>query len=81
MSLLSEITKQTIDFVYKETKRKKNQKRLRYIMNILVGNIISQIQPYIYTIVGILLIMFVMNCFQFFYYTKMFLVSQKDGCA
>lgn len=69
-SLFSEATKETIDFIYKETQKQKNKKKLEYIISFLFKTALKPIQPYLILIVCILIILFLMNCFQFFYYIK-----------
>jgi hypothetical protein len=57
-----------------ENKFKKVKKIIVNITNILF----QHIKPYFYTIMSILLIMFGMNCFQFYYFIKTFaLIKQK----
>jgi len=70
-TLLGDITTEAIGIVYKECRRKRNKKKISYIVNSLTGIIMGSVQPYMYAIMAILIILFLMNCFQFFYYIKM----------
>jgi hypothetical protein len=76
-SLLSNITSETIDILYKEAHRKKNKKKLRYIINTLVDILMESIQPYMYSIMALLVILFLMNCFQFFYYVRLQMINKQ----
>lgn len=69
--ILETLTKETIDIIYKEAKRKKNKKRIEFILKIFEDFIISRIQPFVFAIFGILIVLFLVNCFQFFYYIKL----------
>lgn len=69
-TLFSNATKETIDFIYKETQKQKNKQKLENIIQFLSKTALKPIQPYLILIVCILLILFLMNCFQFFYYIK-----------
>lgn len=69
-SLLSDLTKDTITLLYNETKKIHNKKKITYMINLLVSIALEKIQPYLYAIMAILVIMFLMNIFQFVYYIK-----------
>lgn len=69
-SLLSDLTKDTITLLYNETKKNHNKKKITYMINLLVSIALEKIQPYLYAIMAILVIMFLMNIFQFVYYIK-----------
>jgi hypothetical protein len=70
-ALICDAANETIKLLYQQAKRKKNKKRIDYLIQALVGSAISRIQPYMYAIMGVLVILFLMNCFQFYYYIKM----------
>jgi hypothetical protein len=72
-SIFGDVTKQALSLLYKETRSKKNQKKITYVIDTLVSIAIQRIQPYLYAIMAVLVIIFLMNCFQFFYYVKLFL--------
>ena len=79
-SIVGDITRECIDFIYNQTKRKKNKQKIQYIVNNLTNIIFENIQPYLYTILAVLIIMFLMNLFQFYYYIKLFLINNTlDG--
>lgn len=79
-SIVGDITRECIDFIYTQTKRKKNKQKIQYIVNNLTNIIFENIQPYLYTILAVLIIMFLMNLFQFYYYIKLFLINNTlDG--
>ena len=76
-SILGDLTRETIDFIYSQTRRKKNKQKIQYIINYLTNIIFSNLQPFLYTILAILILMFLMNCFQFYYYIKLFLKNKE----
>lgn len=69
-ALLGSFTNETLSLLYKEARREKNQKRISFIINTLLDIAIRRIQPYMYAIMAVLVVLFLMNCFQFFYYIK-----------
>lgn len=78
-SIFTELASDALNILYKESKRKKNQKRITYIVDTLASLAIRRIQPYMYAIMAILIVMFLMNCFQFWYYVKQLLSAHKQG--
>lgn len=72
-SLIADFTRETIDFIYTQTRRKKNKQKIQYIMNYLTNLIFADLQPYLYTILAVLILMFLINIFQFYYYIRLFL--------
>jgi len=69
-SILGDITKEIINFAYKHTRKNKNKRKIKYIIDVLTNLLFEDIKPYAITILGILILMFVMNCFQFYWYMK-----------
>ena len=70
MSIVRNFTCELIDLIYIESKRKKNRRKLHKIINVLTSSALQNIQPYLILIVALLVILFLMNCFQFYYYMK-----------
>lgn len=68
--ILGNITNELIEYVYRQTIKRKNAKKLKYIINILSDLAFSDLKPYLYTILAILILMFLMNCFNFYYVIK-----------
>jgi hypothetical protein len=77
-SIVGDLTRETIDFIYAQTKRKKNKQKIEYIKSYITNILFADIQPYLYTIMGILIVGFVLNCFQFYYYIKLFMKNSKN---
>lgn len=77
MSIIKSLTKNTINYAYKQLCKKHNKDKINLIMEYLSQLAISRIQPYFFAIMGILLIIFLINCLQFYYYMK-FLMVNKD---
>jgi len=71
-SLVGDLTNEIIDFVYSQTRKKNNKKKIKYIIDTLTKLLFGDIQPYLYTILAMLFIMFIINCFQFYYYIRLF---------
>jgi hypothetical protein len=69
-SIFSNATKETISYIYNETQKQKNKKKLEDIIGFLSKSALKPILPYLILIIAILIIIFLMNCFQFFYYIK-----------
>lgn len=76
-SIITGLASETIDVLYKEAHRKKNKKKLRYIINTLINMLMESIKPYLYTIMIMLIILFLMNCFQFFYYIRLQMTNKQ----
>jgi hypothetical protein len=79
-NLVGDLTRETINFVYTETKRRRNKKKIQYVIKYITSILFAEtsIKPYLYTILSILILGFVMNCFQFYYYIKLFLKNNKN---
>jgi hypothetical protein len=76
-SLFSDLTKETINIIFKECEREKNRHKIENFINKITKIAFTNIQPYLYTIMAILVLMFTMNCFQFYYYIKLFILNNK----
>ena len=68
--MLDIITDETINIIYKQTQKEKNKKRIENILNNLLDISLKRIQPYLYSIMIVLILIFTINCVQFYYYTK-----------
>lgn len=71
MEIINNILSDCISVIYKESKKDKNKKRLEYLMSVIKKTIFKEIEPYLYAIIAILVIMISMNMFQFYYYMKL----------
>ena len=71
--MLGDITNEIINLIYIETKKKKNKKKIKTVIDSFFDVVFSDIKPYLYTILGILVLIFLINVFQFYYYIKMFI--------
>ena len=52
-----------------------NTSILRPVLDRIMNTIINKIAPYLYSIMAILIVMFFMNCFQFYYYIRIILTK------
>jgi hypothetical protein len=67
-TVIGDVTTEFIKLIHTECLREKNKKRLKMIFFEVKSLVFNEIKPYLYTIMAILILMFVMNCFQFYYY-------------
>jgi len=77
-NILCDLTSDFIDVIYTEVNKKNNKKKVREIINNIIYFALDSINPYLYTIMGILILMFIMNCFQFYYYVKLFITNKNN---
>lgn len=70
MTMLSKFTSELIDLIYIESKKKRNKKKIDKIIYYITSCALENIQPYLILIISLLIILFLMNCFQFYYYIK-----------
>jgi hypothetical protein len=76
-SIIGDLTTETISLIFRECEKDKNKRRLSNIINNITNIAFENIKPYLYTIMAILILLFVMNCFQFYYYIKLFLTNKN----
>lgn len=67
-NIFSEVTSNVIKNIYTETLKPKNKKRLEKIVSAITLILLKKIQPYIFGILTMLIILFLMNVLQFYYY-------------
>ncbi len=65
-SIIDDFTESTFNVLCK----KKTKNKISRIVKIISEMILEKFLPVFYTIISILVLMFIMNCFQFFYYIK-----------
>ena len=76
-SIVGDLTHEIIDYIYLQIKKKNNKKKIKYITDALTKLLFGDIQPYLYTILAMLFVMFIVNCFQFYYYIKLFVDTKN----
>lgn len=76
--LVGDLTREIIDYIYLQSRRKGNKKKIKYILDTLTTIVFGDVKPYLYTILAILILMFLMNCFNFYYYIKLFAKSNPN---
>ena len=79
MSLIGKETHNFISIIAKEMHKNKNKKNLSEITKYLVSLILDKINPYFYTLLIMLIIMFIMNFVQFYYYMKILIKTSKQN--
>lgn len=77
-SITSDITRECIKYIYNEFQKKSNKKRISYVIDTITHIAIERMQPYLYAIMAILLIMFLFNCLQFYYYLRYIIRHAKN---
>ena len=71
-SVFGDITNEAIDYIYKQARKDKNKVKLKYILDTCTDVAFKDVKPYLYTILIILILMFLTNCWTFYYYIKLF---------
>jgi Na+/pantothenate symporter len=77
-SLVGDVTSEIIEYIYLQAQKKKNKRKLKYIYDTVISILFSDLKPYLYTILAILILMFIMNCFSFYYYIRLFIESNPN---
>lgn len=67
-SIIGDITNECITMVYTLIKKNKNKKKIKFILDTMINLLFDDLKPFLYTIMGILILIFIMNCTQFIYY-------------
>jgi hypothetical protein len=71
---MSNLVKNSLDFflnlISKELQDEVKFKKVKHIIINITNILFEHIKPYFYTIMSILIIMFLMNCFQFYYFIR-----------
>jgi hypothetical protein len=70
--LLNETSNYLLDYVTNELNDNKKKRKVKYIIDTVVNLGIENVKVYFYTLMAILLIIFLLQCFQFYYYTNFF---------
>lgn len=73
MSIIGKATKDIFYLIKKELEKNKNKESLSSIVNYFLSILLDKINPYFYTILIVLIVMFIMNFVQFYYYIKIFM--------
>jgi hypothetical protein len=76
-SVLGDLTSETIGIIFKECEKEKNKRRIETIINNIINIALDNIKPYLYTIMAILILMFLINFVQFYYYVKLMLANSN----
>lgn len=64
------ITQEMIKHFLNIIKESNNYNKIKNIIDDLTSTISNKVAPYLYSILAILIVMFFMNCFQFYYYLR-----------
>jgi len=77
-SLIEDLTKEAINLLYKQCSKKQNRQRLTYVINSVTSIAFKSLEPYLYTIIAILLVLFLMDCFHFYYFIKAIIANNTS---
>lgn len=78
-SIIEDIADDLIRHVQNICSTPKYSKKINHLLSQCVKIIFNNISPYLYIIISILIIMFLMNCFQFYYYVKLFIDNSRHS--
>lgn len=73
-SVIGDVTNECINVVYQNVCKQKNQRKFNSIIQHISDIAFKDIKPYLYTIVALIVIIFVINLILFYYYIKVVLV-------
>jgi len=68
-----------LDSIHKEVTKSKNKRKMEKVVKMLFQPFLSHLVPYFVTILVILIVMFVLDCVQFYYYLKV--IRQTSGAV
>lgn len=77
--LVGDMTREMIDYIYNQSQKKHNKKKIKYVIDIFTNLLLSNIKPYFYVILSILILMFFINCLEFYYYIRLFVQTQHSN--
>lgn len=80
-SYFEDLTSETFTYILKQINRKENKKRLHSLIETFTQTAVQKIQPYMYAIMAILVLLFIMNCFQFYYYIRFIIQNNIDHAS
>lgn len=67
-TIFGDITNEIIEYIYIQTKKNNNKKKIKHVVDLLGDIIFSDLRPYLYTILAVLILSFLMNSFNFYYF-------------
>ena len=70
MTLFSNITKDILNNICNELEKKKNKNKINKLIKNVMDVAMQHIRIYMYGIMALLIILFLMNFFQFYFYIK-----------
>lgn len=67
---LGKVTNEIVHIFFKNLQKEKNKEKIKIIFQIIIQLALQNIRAYLYVIMTMLVIIFLINCFQFYYYIK-----------
>jgi hypothetical protein len=68
MSILEDVFDDLVNHVYSQIKKNKNKKKIKFMLETITSHVFEDINPYLYTIIAIIVLTFLMNCIVFYWY-------------
>ena len=68
--IVSDLTQEIIQYISNIVYHPTNKVKIKNIFNYLINSLLEHIFIYLYTIMALLIIIFIMNCSQFYYIIK-----------
>ncbi len=64
----------TISYMFRQINRKKNKERIKNILANITSLIFEDINPYLYTIIALIILIFIMNLLTFYWqFTRLYI--------
>ncbi|NDC95260.1 hypothetical protein EB118_14410 [bacterium] len=70
-SIVDTLCTELVDYSFTELKNQKNRDKVQFIVSSIINFALKAIRPYLYTIMILLITMFLINAIHFYYYIKM----------
>lgn len=83
-SIIEDLTHDTVKLIHKQIKKPNTRKRLEEVINTVTSMAFDKFKPYLITTMAILILLFILNCFQFYYYIKVIIthkINLFDGIS
>lgn len=70
-SIVTDISNDILNMILLETNKVRNKEKINRILDNVSNVVFATVKPYLILIMGILVLMFITNCCQFYYYSKL----------
>ena len=73
MKITESLANDAFKMMHEMYSKKENKTKVDHITRSIMDTLIDKLKPYFFLITGLLVIMILMNCIQFYYYIKVYL--------